>query len=211
MQCQRLCDVLIVKFDSRSIKPEFGVVRLLDNLVFGLEGVDHDYRSEDLFFHDWRVFGLVGEDDWLDQEWPFGALVLLRRCIGVWFAELDVSLDSVVLRLIGLRSVIDLSLCRVAERSTASQLPELFDERRFDAALHVYAAVRHAAKEHQHVRISVTSSKFDAHHVCPLFQLILFSVSLTACSISASSNTIAGPLPPSSKITFFKFDFAEAI
>lgn len=40
---------------------------------------------------------------------------------------------------------------------------------------------------------------------------MLFSVSFTACAISASSNTIARPLPLSSKINFFEFDFAEAI
>jgi hypothetical protein len=34
----------------------------------------------------------------------------------------------------------------------------LFDERRFDAALHVYAAVGHAAKERQHLCNSIPAS-----------------------------------------------------
>ena len=47
--------------------------------------------------------------------------------------------------------------------------------------------------------------------VWPELYIIENSVAATAASISASSKTIAGPLPPNSNTTFFKFDFAEAI
>ena len=109
----------MVKVDSRSVQPEFGVVRFRNDPVFRLEGGDHDHWSKDLFLDYWRVLWLVGEDDWLDQERPICALACLFWLVGVLFAKLDVSLDGFVLRLIGLRSVINLSICGIAERSAA--------------------------------------------------------------------------------------------
>lgn len=78
-----------------------------DDLVFRLEGVDHNYWSDRLLFHHWRVLRLIGEDDWLNKQWPVD---FLCRRVCIWSAKLDVSLDGLLLRYIDLWCVIDLGL-----------------------------------------------------------------------------------------------------
>jgi hypothetical protein len=146
----------MMKIDSRSVQPKFGIIRLLNDLVFSLEGVDHYHWSENLLLDHLRVLGPVDEDDWLDQEWSIGAVACLHRC--VWFAKLDISLDSLILRLVGLRSMVDISLRWIAERSTACQLAELFNERRLDAAMNIDAAIGHAAIKYQYSRGVITTA-----------------------------------------------------
>jgi hypothetical protein len=80
--------------------------------------------------------------------------------------------------------------------------------------IHLNTCQQHTTREHQdnHRRPPLAPlTRLLAQQSCPELNQMPIAVQAAASSTSAESNTSMGDLPPSSRVTFFRFDSAAAM
>jgi len=132
----------------------------------------------------------------LDEETVVGGFGFFadQEFCALLFAEFDVVVDFIELDFGDLGTLVGIFVEWVSHFVRFSEFCEFLGEFIFDRFMDVNSCSR--TTDLSLIVEPVVRTKHKSRHI-PLW------LHLTACSISASSNTILGLLPPSSRVTFF--------